>query len=60
MYITLYMIGLYIVDAILLLGVGYLCCQPYKKYNFEKPDEDKEYNNYLSFNDNEKEVRALV
>ncbi len=58
------MIGLYIVDAILLLGVGYLCCQPYKKYNFEKPDEDedkdKEFKNYLSFNDNKKEIRVLV
>jgi hypothetical protein len=56
------MIGLYIVDGILIAGIIYLCCTPYKKYNFEKPDEDKdkEFNNYLSFNDSEKEIRALV
>lgn len=62
------MIGLYIVDGILIAGVIYLCCSPYKKYNFDEPelngltyqDKDKECSNYLSFDDKKIMTRELV
>ena len=64
------MIGLYIVDGILIAGMVYLCCSPYKKYNFDEPnfnvltcrdeDEYKEFSNYLSFNDTKVMTRELV
>ena len=54
------MIGIYIVDGILLLGLGYLCCSPFKRTNFEENEIknfSKNFNleekcsNYLSFED---------
>ena len=60
------MIGLYIVDGILIAGMVYLCCSPYKKHNFDEIDlkilthQDEECSNYLSFNDTKVMTRELV
>lgn len=54
------MIGIYIVDGILLLGLGYLCCSTFKRSNLEENENtdlsknfnlDKDCSNYLSFDD---------
>jgi hypothetical protein len=49
------MIGLYIVDGILIAGIVYLCCSPFKTYSSIENEEliYKEYlkDNYLSFDD---------
>ncbi len=44
---------LYVVDAILIIGLAYLCCCPYKKYDFDhfhKMDDDDDNNNYNNNN----------
>jgi hypothetical protein len=44
----------------------YLCCSPYKKYNFDEIDlkilthQDEECSNYLSFDDKKVMTRELV
>jgi hypothetical protein len=43
------MIGLFVVDAIIILGVGYLCCRKNKNYYIESDDEEGT-DNYLTFN----------
>ena len=56
------------VDVILIIGLAYLCCAPYKKYDFDhynktddSDDEVKQINtNYLSFEKHEEEIEALV
>ena len=57
------MIGIYIVDGILLLGLGYLCYASHKKADDNlvyQEDSLEKYNNYLSFNHNKNEIIALV
>jgi len=58
------MIGLYVVDAILIIGLAYLCFCPHKKYNFDNPDSDCEVedinSNYLTFDQHELEIETLV
>ncbi len=56
------MIGLYIVDGILLLGLGYLCYASHKKADDNlvyQEDSLEKCNNYLSF-DKEKEIISIV
>ena len=46
------MIGFYIVDGILLLGLGYLCCSSHRRSSENLVNEEhslEECNNYLSF-----------
>ena len=52
------MIGLYIVDGILIGGIIYLCCSPFKTYNSIEDEEliyeehlKNNESNYLSFDD---------
>ena len=57
------MIGIYIVDGILLLGLGYLCCSSHRRSSdnlVNKENSLEECNNYLSFNEKKEVMKSIV
>jgi hypothetical protein len=57
------MIGFYIVDGILLLGLGYLCCSSHRRSSENLVNEEhslEECNNYLSFNEKKEVMKSIV
>ena len=57
------MIGIYIVDGILLLGLGYLCCSSHRRSSVNLVNEEnslEECNNYLSFNEKKEVMKSIV
>ena len=57
------MIGLYIVDAILLLGIGYVCYSSHRRSSVNLVNEEnslEKCNNYLSFNEKKEVMKSIV